>query len=127
MVTYPAFELQPYNDLYVDGQVGSDLVIGSVASAPLQTLNQALTRLRPDKLNRIWLQQGQTFATGAATILETLTVTDCRLELHGFGSGARPVIQASVDGGKCPYQRADPDPLVPAVPGRGPGCPDVHR
>ena len=103
VVTYPAYELQPYNDLYVDGQSGADTVIGSAASAPLRTINQALTRLRPDKLNRIFLAQGQVFATGAATILETLTVTDCRLELHGFapssGSGARPVLQCSVDGG----------------------------
>ena len=41
--------------------------------------------------------------TGAPTILETLTVTDCRLELHGFapgtGTAARPVLECSVDGG----------------------------
>ena len=99
VVTYPAFELQPRNDLYVDGSAGDDTVVGSAASAPLKTINQALTRLRPDKLNRIFLAQGQTHPTGSATILETLSVTDCRLELHGFGSGARPVLECSVDAG----------------------------
>ena len=103
VVTWPAFELQPYNDLYVDGAAGNDTVIGCGATSPLKTINTALTRLRPDKLNRIFLAQGQTHATGAPTILETLTVTDCRLELHGFSpgtsAGARPVLECSVDGG----------------------------
>ncbi len=103
VVTWPAFELQPYNDLYIDAVAGNDAVIGCASSAPLKTINTALTRLRPDKLNRIFLTQGQTHATGASTILETLTVTDCRLELHGFSLGstpaARPVLECSVDGG----------------------------
>ena len=99
VATYPAFELQAYNDLYIDAVAGSDAVIGCAAAAPLKTINQALLRLRPDKLNRIFLAQGQTHETGTPTILETLTVTDCRLELHGFGAGARPVLECSVDGG----------------------------
>ncbi len=103
VVTWPAFELQPYNDLYVDGVAGSDAVIGCAAASPLKTINTALTRLRPDKLNRIFFAQGQVHVTGAPTILETLTVTDCRLELHGFSPGtasaARPVLECSVDGG----------------------------
>ena len=103
VVTWPAFELQPYNDLYVDGVAGNDTVIGCAAASPLKTINTALTRLRPDKLNRIFLAQGQIHVTGAPTILETLTVTDCRLELHGFSPGtsasARPVLECSVDGG----------------------------
>ena len=99
VVTYPAFELQPYNDLYVDGMAGNDTVIGCAASSPLKTVNAALTRLRPDKLNRIFFARGQTHGTGSATVLETLTVTDCRLELHGFGSGARPILECTVDAG----------------------------
>ena len=103
VVTWPAFESQPFNDLYIDGAAGNDAVIGCAASAPLKTILAALTRLRPDKLNRLFLAQGQTHATGAATILEILTITDCRLELHGFspgtGTGARPVLECSVDGG----------------------------
>jgi hypothetical protein len=103
VATYPAFELQPYNDLYIDAAAGADSVIGCAASAPLQTLNMALTRLRPDKLNRIFLAQGQTHTTGSSTIIETLTITDCRVELHNFapaaGAGARPVLTAPQDGG----------------------------
>ena len=103
VVTYPAFELQPYNDLYIDAVAGNDTVIGCAAGAPLKTINQALLRLRPDKLNRVFFAEGQTHLTGAATILETLTVTDCRLELHGFApggaAGARPVLECSVDAG----------------------------
>ena len=103
VVTYPAFELQPYNDLYIDAVAGNDTVIGCAASAPLKTVNAALTRLRPDKLNRFFFAQGQTHETGPPTVLETLTVTDCRLELHGFAPGgtaaARPVLECSVDAG----------------------------
>ena len=97
--TYRAFEDQADNDLYIDAAAGNDAVIGCAATAPLQTVNQALTRLRPDKLNRLFLAQGQAHTLGAQTIIETLTITDRRVELHGFGTGARPVLTAPVDGG----------------------------
>jgi hypothetical protein len=103
VVTYREAEDSPLNDLYIDAVTGDDASLGLDASAPLLTINQALLRLRPDKLNRIFLQQGQTHATGSATVIETLTVTDCRLELHGYtpasGVTTRPVLSASVDAG----------------------------
>jgi hypothetical protein len=102
-VTYRDAEDNPFNDLYIDAVAGNDAGLGFDASAPLLTIGQALLRLRPDKLNRIFLQQGQTHATGAATVIETLTVVDCRLELHGYspasGATTRPVLSASVDAG----------------------------
>ena len=103
VVAYRAFEDQAANDLYIDSVAGNDTVIGCAASAPLQTVNQALIRLRPDKLNRVFLAQGQTHTLGSETIIETLTITDCRVELYGFAPGgvsaARPVLVAPVDGG----------------------------
>ncbi|MHB8285346.1 MAG: hypothetical protein ACYDD1_11785 [Caulobacteraceae bacterium] len=103
VVTYRDAEDSLYNDVYIDAVAGNDAGLGFDASAPLLTLNQALLRLRPDKLNRIFLQQGQTHATGAATVIQTLTITDCRLELHGYtpasGVLTRPVLSASVDQG----------------------------
>jgi hypothetical protein len=103
VVTYRQAEDSPLNDLYIDAVAGDDASLGLDASAPLLTINQALLRLRPDKLNRIFLQQGQTHATGSATVIQTLTVTDCRLELHGYtpasGVTTRPVLSASVDAG----------------------------
>jgi len=103
VVTYRDAEDQAFNDLYLDAVAGDDAGLGFDASAPLLTIAQALLRLRPDKLNRIFLQQGQTHATGAASVIETLTVTDCRLELHGYtpasGVTTRPVLSASVDSG----------------------------
>jgi hypothetical protein len=103
VVTYRDAEDSQLNDLYLDAVAGDDAGLGFDASAPLLTLSQALLRLRPDKLNRIFLQQGQAHATGPATVIQTLTVTDCRLELHGYtpasGATTRPVLSASVDAG----------------------------
>ena len=62
-VIYRQAEDNPYNDVYLDVSAGSDAGVGCTAAAPLQTFLEALFRLRPDKINRIFLQQGQTIDT----------------------------------------------------------------
>jgi len=101
VVTYRAAEDSPYNDLYIDAVAGNDTVIGCAATSPLLTINQALTRFRPDKLNRIFFQQGQTHPIANNVPLETITITDCRVEFHSYtpasGVTTRPVLVAPPD------------------------------
>ena len=109
-VIYRQAEDDPYNDIYLDEATGNDSVIGCAASAPLQTFLEALFRLRSDKINRIFLQQGQTVQTiipGAmfhenGAVLEDLLIENVTLELHNYqpasGPATRPVLVAPPDG-----------------------------
>ena len=109
-VVYRQAEDSPYNDVYLDVSAGSDSVVGCAAAAPLQTFLEALFRLRTDKINRIFLQQGQTVQTiipGAmfhdnGAVLEDLLIDNMTLELRSYqpasGAAARPILAAPPDG-----------------------------
>ena len=108
-VIYREAEDAPYNDVYVDVSAGNDAVVGCTAAAPLQTMLEAIFRLRTDKINRIWLQQGQTVPTIVSgsmfhengAVLEDALIESMNLELHNYqpasGAAARPVLDAIQD------------------------------